>query len=81
MQFSVPFQGIDTLANIALLLPLALFLSVATNRPLTVLAGTVALSVAIEVVQALAPALGRRCDTNDWVHEHRRKHCWARSLL
>ncbi len=64
VQFSVPFQGIDTLANIALLLPLALFLSVATNRPLTVLAGTVALSVAIEVVQALAPALGRRCDTN-----------------
>lgn len=66
VQFSVPFQGLDTLANVALLLPLALFLGAATDRPLTVLAGTVALSAVIEVVQALAPALGRRCDTNDW---------------
>ncbi|NII42581.1 putative membrane protein YeaQ/YmgE (transglycosylase-associated protein family) [Curtobacterium flaccumfaciens] len=66
VQFSVPFQGLETLANVALLLPLVLFLGTATNRPLTILAGAVALSVAIEVVQALAPALGRRCDTNDW---------------
>ncbi|MFZ6993153.1 VanZ family protein [Curtobacterium sp. RRHDQ66] len=66
VQFSAPFQGIDTLANVAMLLPLVLFLGTATNRPLVVLAGAVALSVAIEVVQALAPVLGRRCDTNDW---------------
>lgn len=65
VQFSAPFQGIDTLANIAMTVPLVLFLGTATNRPLTVLAGGVALSVAIEVVQALAPVLGRRCDTND----------------
>ncbi|MBO9041514.1 MULTISPECIES: VanZ family protein [Curtobacterium] len=65
-QFSVPFQGIDTLANVAMLLPLVLFLGTATNRPLTVLAGAVALSAVIELVQALAPVLGRRCDTNDW---------------
>lgn len=66
VQFSVPFQGLDTLANVALLLPLVLFLGAATGRPLTVLAGAVALSAGIEAVQALAPALGRRCDTNDW---------------
>jgi hypothetical protein len=66
VQFSVPFQGLDTLANVAMLLPLALFLGTATNRPLSVLAGAVALSAVIEVVQALAPVLGRRCDTNDW---------------
>ena len=66
VQFSVPFQGIDTLANVAMLLPLVLFLGAATGRPLTVLAGAVALSAGIEAVQALAPALGRRCDTNDW---------------
>jgi len=66
VQFSVPFQGIDTLANVAMLLPLVLFLGTATNRPLTVLTGAVALSAVIEVVQALTPVLGRRCDTNDW---------------
>ncbi|KQQ25601.1 VanZ family protein [Frondihabitans sp. Leaf304] len=66
VQFSVPFQGIDTLANVAMLLPLVLFLGTATNRPLTILTGAVALSAVIEVVQALAPVLGRRCDTNDW---------------
>jgi glycopeptide antibiotics resistance protein len=65
-QLSVPFQGIDTLANVAMLLPLVLFLGTATNRPLTVLTGAVALSAVVEVVQALAPVLGRRCDTNDW---------------
>jgi glycopeptide antibiotics resistance protein len=65
-QFSVPFQGIDTLANVAMLLPLVLFLGTATNRPLTVLTGAVALSAVIEVIQALTPVLGRRCDTNDW---------------
>ncbi len=46
VQFSVPFQGLDTLANVALLLPLVLFLGAATDRPLTVLAGAVALSAA-----------------------------------
>nr|WP_279589925.1 VanZ family protein [Frigoribacterium faeni] len=66
VQFSVPFQGIDTLANVAMLLPLVLFLGTATSRPLAVLTGAVALSAVIEVVQALAPVLGRRCDTNDW---------------
>lgn len=66
VQFSAPFQGIDTLANVAMLLPLVLFLGTATNRPLVVLAGALVLSASIEVVQALAPVLGRRCDTNDW---------------
>lgn len=65
VQFSVPFQGIDTLANVAMLLPIVLFLGTATNRPLTILTGAVALSAVIEVVQALAPVLGRRCDTDD----------------
>ena len=67
IQFSVPFQGIETLANIALTLPLALLLGVAVNRPLTVLLGVGSLSAVIEVVQALLPGIGRRCDTNDWL--------------
>lgn len=65
-QLSVPFGGIETLANVAMLLPLVVFLGTATNRPFSVLAGAVVLSAAIEVVQALAPVLGRRCDTDDW---------------
>lgn len=66
VQFSTPFQGIETLANIALLLPFALFLGVALQRPFVVLLGVSALSALIELIQALAPALGRACDTNDW---------------
>lgn len=66
VQFSVPFQGLDTLANIGMMVPLALFLGVATRHPLIVLAAVSVLSAIIEATQAVAPALGRRCDTDDW---------------
>ena len=66
VQFSVPFQGIDTLANVALLFPLTLFAALLTNRPVPVVAAASGLSAAIELVQALLPSLGRACDTNDW---------------
>lgn len=66
VQFSVPFQGIEPLANIAMLLPLALFAGLATGRPVVVTIGVSGLSAVLEVVQALTPALGRACDTNDW---------------
>lgn len=67
VQFSVPFQGLDTLANVALMLPLTLFAALRLGRPLPVLAGVAGLSAVIELVQALVPALGRACDTDDWV--------------
>lgn len=67
VQFSIPFQGLETLANIAMLLPTTLFLALAMQRPLIVLVGVSGVSVLIELVQALAPALGRACDTNDWL--------------
>lgn len=66
VQFSVPFQGIDTLANLAMLVPLTLFLGTASGRPVAVLLGAVALSAGIEATQAVLPVLGRRCDTDDW---------------
>jgi glycopeptide antibiotics resistance protein len=66
VQFSVPFQGIETLANVALTLPIALLLGVAVRRPFAILLGVVSLSAVIEVVQALLPGIGRHCDTNDW---------------
>lgn len=66
VQFSVPFQGIDTLANIAMMVPLTLFAALRLRRPLLVFAAVSGLSAIIELVQALIPALGRSCDTNDW---------------
>jgi VanZ family protein len=47
--------------------PLALFASLRYRRPLAVLAAVSLLSVLIELVQAALPALGRACDTNDWL--------------
>jgi hypothetical protein len=66
VQFSIPFQGIDTLANVALLFPLTLFAALLTNRPVSVVAAASGLSAVIELVQALLPDIGRACDTNDW---------------
>jgi hypothetical protein len=66
VQFSVPFQGIDTLANVAMMVPLTLFAALRFRRPLLVFATVTGLSAVIELVQALIPALGRSCDTNDW---------------
>lgn len=66
VQFSVPFEGIDTLANVALFLPGALLLAVAVGRPLPVAAAVSGLSAVIELTQATVPAIGRSCDTNDW---------------
>jgi glycopeptide antibiotics resistance protein len=66
VQFSVPFQGIDTLANVAMMLPLTLFAALRLGRPLPVFAAVSCLSALIELLQALVPTLGRACDTNDW---------------
>lgn len=66
VQFSVPFQGIETLANLAMLVPLALFATLLLQRPLVVFAAVSGLSAIIELIQALTPGLGRSCDTDDW---------------
>jgi VanZ family protein len=66
VQFSVPFQGIDTLANVAMMLPLTLFAALRLGRPLPVFAAVSCLSALIELLQALVPTLGRACDTDDW---------------
>ena len=67
VQFFVPTLGsVELLANVALLFPLTFFAALATRRPLVVLGAATVLSAAIEGVQALVPAIGRACDTNDW---------------
>lgn len=67
VQFAWPsLGGVETLANIALLLPVAFFATLLTRRPVLVAAAASAGSVLIETVQALVPAIGRACDTTDW---------------
>lgn len=66
VRFSMPFQGIEPLANVAMVLPLALFAGLGFRRPLLVFFAVSGLSLLIEIIQALAPGLGRTCDTNDW---------------
>ncbi|AEE47242.1 VanZ family protein [Cellulomonas fimi] len=58
--------GVETLANITLLLPAAYVVTLLVGRPVLVALGASAVSVVIELVQALAPTLGRACDTTDW---------------
>ncbi len=53
--------------NMLLFLVPALFALVALRRPLLVLGAGIALSFAIEAVQAAVPAVGRRCDVDDWL--------------
>ncbi|WP_410582130.1 VanZ family protein [Amycolatopsis sp. lyj-108] len=68
VQFSLPTLGaVELLANVALFLPAVYFATLAAKRPLTMLAAGSALSAVIEALQAFVPAIGRACDTNDWL--------------
>lgn len=68
VQFSLPSLGaVELLANVALFLPPVYFAALASRRPLTTLAAGSALSAVVEASQALVPAIGRACDTNDWL--------------
>ena len=64
----LPYLSIDSvesLANVLLLAPTALLLATLLRRPVVGVVAAVALSAAIEGVQALVPAIGRACDTSD----------------
>lgn len=68
VQFSLPTLGsVELLANVALFLPPVYFAALASRRPVTMFAAGSALSAVIEALQALVPAIGRACDTNDWL--------------
>jgi glycopeptide antibiotics resistance protein len=68
VQVVAPTLGrIELMANIALFVPLAYFATLATRRPLFVLVAAAGLSAVVEGIQALAPVIGRACDTNDWL--------------
>ena len=61
------FGRVEIFANVLLLVPAALAAAVALRRPLLALLAGSTLSAAIELLQALVPALGRSCSTNDWL--------------
>lgn len=68
VQFSLPTLGtVELLANVALFLPPVCFAALATRRPLAILAAGSGVSAVIEALQAVVPAIGRACDTNDWL--------------
>jgi len=67
VQFALPTSTtVELLANIVLFVPPVLFATLATRRPLTVVVLGSSASVGVEALQALLPAIGRACDTNDW---------------
>lgn len=68
VQWSLPTPGrVELMANVVLFVAPVLLVGVATRRPwLALLAGS-ALAVAIEATQAAVLAIGRSCDTTDWL--------------
>ena len=67
--WTLPTVGrVELLANVVLFVAPALFAAVATRRPLRVFVAASVLSVLVETVQALIPAIGRSCSTNDWLN-------------
>ncbi len=67
-EWSFPtFGAVELMANVVLFIPPVLLLGVALGRPLLVLLGASVGSGLIEVLQAVATAIGRSCSTNDWL--------------
>lgn len=66
--WTMPTVGrVELAANVVLFVVPALLATVAARRPLLAAGAASGLSAAIEAVQALTPALGRSCSTNDWL--------------
>ena len=58
---------VELMANVVLFVAPVLLAAVAVRRALVAVLAGIALSAAIEVLQALVPAIGRSCDTSDWL--------------
>ena len=65
--WSVPILSQGDVANVILFLAPVVLIATATRRPVLVAALAIAVSAGVELLQALAPALGRSCSTNDWL--------------
>ncbi|TDC46176.1 VanZ family protein [Jiangella ureilytica] len=68
VEWSVPTLGaVELMANVVLFVPLVLLAGVLTRRPAVALVAASGLAALIELVQAVVPALGRSCSTDDWL--------------
>ena len=68
VQWALPTPGrVELMANVVLFVAPVLLAGVATRRPAMVLVGAAGLSAGLEAFQALVPAIGRSCDTSDWL--------------
>jgi len=66
-EWSLPDLGaVETAANLILFAPITLLAGVLTRRPWLGAVVASVVSAVIELGQALVPALGRSCSTNDW---------------
>ncbi|WP_157988059.1 VanZ family protein [Jiangella endophytica] len=68
VQWALPTPGrVELMANVVLFVAPVLLAGVATRRPFAILLAASVLSAGIEALQAAVPAIGRSCDTGDWL--------------
>lgn len=68
VHWALPTPGrVELMANVVLFVAPVLLAGLATRRPVAVLLAASALSAGIEALQAAVPAIGRSCDTGDWL--------------
>ncbi|MCA5894227.1 VanZ family protein [Isoptericola sp. NEAU-Y5] len=68
VQWAFPtFGRVEMFANVVLFVPPVLLAAVALRRPWAAFLAGSAASALVELVQALVPAIGRSCDTGDWL--------------
>lgn len=66
VQWALPTPGrVELMANVVLFVAPVLLSGIAMRRPAPALAAGIALSAGLETLQAVVPAIGRSCDTND----------------
>jgi hypothetical protein len=69
LRWEIPtLAGPESMANILLFVGPVLLAGVATRRPIRIMAAGSGLSAAVEALQAAMPAIGRSCDSDDWVN-------------
>ena len=67
LEWSIPTPGrVELMANVVLFVPVAYLAGITTRRPILALVLGCGLSAGLELLQALVPAIGRSCSTNDW---------------
>lgn len=69
VQWSLPTpRRAELFGNVVLFVVPVLLIGVRIGRPAVALLVGSALSVLIELIQAVVPAIGRSCDTTDWLN-------------